>query len=446
MSSDKPRPQQIRVGQRIKLDQCQSWEQSYHIFDEESAFAIEMALATGRPLLVRGEPGSGKSQLARAAAQALDRYFLAESITATTEGKDLLWKYDPVARLSEAQIHAAEVALRQQPQQAEQSRERRERYKEEATETTARQQSLPTSSSNLPKKKKIPRHRKKKSTRQKNKGFYHLNRLNTPKKIDRVTIPQRKEHAYGTYGLRPDNFISPGILWWVFDCVSAYRQYSRCCYPFYKPGFLYEENNELETAERGFVLLIDEIDKADSSLPNTLLEVLGNSGFHVPLLDESVGMASGIKKPLIIITTNEEEELPAAFVRRCLVLHLHFDDKEYLRTWWQQQMEEKSIPSSDEELSDEKILILWLIQRAEVHFKGIFSDRVKIKAAQLLIKDRRAAQRTGGVQPGQAEFLDLLRALQDMPTPHYSGEALEQYQLALLKKISRYALAKSAAY
>jgi hypothetical protein len=128
------------------------------------------------------------------------------------------------------------------------------------------------------------------------------------------------------------------------------------------------------------------------------------------------------------------------------VLHLHFDDKEYLRTWWQQQMEEKSIPSSDEELSDEKILILWLIQRAEVHFKGIFSDRVKIKAAQLLIKDRRAAQRTGGVQPGQAEFLDLLRALQDMPTPHYSGEALEQYQLALLKKISRYALAKSAAY
>lgn len=456
MSSDKPRPQQIRVGQRIKLDQCQSWDQSYHIFDEESAFAIEMALATGRPLLVRGEPGSGKSQLARAAAQELDRYFLAESITATTEGKDLLWKYDPVARLSEAQIQAAEIALRQQAeqlQQPQQSGQSRERYKEERKEmkalddeTTARQQSLPTSSSSTPKKKKIPRHRKKKPTRQKNKGFYHLNRINTPKKIGRVTIPQRKEHAYGAYGLRPDNFVSPGILWWVFDCVSAYRQYSRCCYPFYKPGFLYEENNELETAERGFVLLIDEIDKADSSLPNTLLEVLGNSGFHVPLLDESVGMAPGIKKPLIIITTNEEEELPAAFVRRCLVLNLHFDDKEYLRTWWQQQMEEKSIPSSDEELSDEKILILWLLQRAEVHFKGIFSDKVKIKAAQLLIKDRRAAQRTGGVQPGQSEFLDLLRALQDMPTSHYSGEALEQYQLALLKKISRYALAKSAAY
>ena len=113
MSSDEPRPQKIRVGQRIKLEQSQSWDKSFHIFDEESAFAIEMALATGRPLLVRGEPGSGKSQLARAAAQELDRYFIAESITAATEGKDLLWKYDPVARLSEAQAQAAGSALRQ---------------------------------------------------------------------------------------------------------------------------------------------------------------------------------------------------------------------------------------------------------------------------------------------------------------------------------------------
>jgi MoxR-like ATPase len=233
-------------------------------------------------------------------------------------------------------------------------------------------------------------------------------------------------------------------MWWVFDCVSAYRQYKRCHYPFYTPGFLYEENDELETAERGFVLLIDEIDKADSSLPNTLLEVLGNGSFHVPMLDESVGMASGIKKPLVIITTNEEEELPAAFVRRCLVLNLHFDDKEYLRTWWQQQMENVSFPITSDDFSQEKTLILWLIKRAEIHFQGVFSDRVKIKAAKLLIKDRQAAQRFGRVKPGQAEFLDLFKALRNMPAPKCSGEALEQYQLALLKKISRYALAKSA--
>ncbi|WP_339138339.1 MAG: AAA family ATPase [Candidatus Electrothrix sp. GW3-4] len=433
MSSDGPRPQKIRVGQRIKLNRCQSWDESFHIFDEESAFAIEMALATGRPLLVRGEPGSGKSQLAQAAAQELDRYFIAESITVASEGRDLLWKYDPVARLSEAQTRAAESALRQQRRIL---RREGQEMQALAAEVASTQQS------NTSQKKKIARHRKKKSSRQRSKKNYQFNRSTVPKTITRIEIPAVKDQEYG---LRPGNFISPGVLWWVFDCVSAYKQYKRCRYPFYKPGFLYEEINELETADRGFVLLIDEIDKADPSLPNTLLEVLGNSGFHVPMLDESVGMAPGIKKPLVIITTNGEEELPAAFVRRCLVLNLHVDDKQYLRTWWKQQVETAALPSTSEDLSQEKMLILWLIQRAEVHFEGIFTDKVKIKAAQLLVKDRRAAQRFGGVKPGQAEFLDLLRALRDMPVPKYSGEALEQYQLALLKKISRYALAKSVA-
>ncbi|MCI5167036.1 MAG: hypothetical protein D3903_13315 [Candidatus Electrothrix sp. GM3_4] len=432
MSSDEPRPQNIRVGQRIKLERCQSWDESFHVFDEESAFAIEMALATGRPLLVRGEPGSGKSQLARAAAQELDRSFIAESITVASEGRDLLWKYDPVARLSEAQTQATESAMRQQ------RRMFRREGKEMPTptaETSLQQQS------DIAKKRKVARHRKKKPSRPGNKNIYQLTQSTVPKTIDRIEIPGVKDK---NYGLRPGNFISPGVMWWVFDCVSAYRQYQRCHYPFYTPGFLYEEIEELETAERGFVLLIDEIDKADPSLPNALLEVLGNGGFHVPMLDESVGMASGIKKPLVIITTNEEEELPAAFVRRCLVLNLHFDDKEYLRAWWQRQMENAAFPITAEDFSQEKTLVLWLIKRAEIHFKGVFSDRLKIKAAQLLIKDRREAQRFGGVKPGQAEFLDLLKALRNMPVPKYSGEALEQYQLALLKKISRYALTKSA--
>ncbi len=433
MSSDEPRPQEIRVGQRIKLERCQSWDESFHIFDEESAFAVEMAVATGRPLLVRGEPGSGKSQLARAAAQELDRYFIAETITAASEGRELLWKYDPVARLSEAQTRAAESALMQQRRIIRREGQEMRAFAVEAGSTRQPADTL--------RKKKVARHRKKKSSRQRNKDIYQLSRSTVPQTIGRIEIPEVKDKDYG---LRPGNFISPGVLWWVFDCVSAYRQYKICRYPFYKPGFLYEEAEEFETAERGFVLLIDEIDKADPSLPNTLLEVLGNGGFHVPMLDESVGMGSALKKPLVIITTNEEEELPAAFIRRCLVLNLHFDNKEYLRTWWQQQMENASLPFTAEEFSEDKTLVLWLIQRAEIHFQGVFSDRVKIKAAQLLIKDRRAAQRFGGVKPGQAEFLDLLKALRDMPVPKCSGEALEQYQLALLKKISHYALAKSA--
>jgi hypothetical protein len=372
--------------------------------------------------------------LARAAAQELNRYFLAETITAASEGQDLLWKYDPVARLSDAQTLAAESALRNRRRMLRQGTEERQTI---STEPVA---ALQAEQANTHRKKKVARHRKKKSSRQKDKNIYQLSRNTIPKTIGRIEIPERQERSHV---LRPGNFISPGVLWWAFDCLSAYKQYTRCCYPFYKPGFLYEEADELETAERGFVLLIDEIDKADSSLPNTLLEVLGNGGFHVPMLNESVGMAPGLKKPLVIITTNEEEELPAAFVRRCLVLQLHFEDREYLRSWWRQQMEGLSLPSDD--FSQEKTFILWLIHRAEVHFEGVFSDKIKIQAAKLLIKDRQAAQRIGGPKPGQAEFLDLLRALRDMPTPNYSGEALEQYRLALLKKISRYALTKSAA-
>ena len=66
-----------------------------------------------------------------------------------------------------------------------------------------------------------------------------------------------------------------------------------------------------------------------------------------------------------------------------------------------------------------------------------------MKAAELLIKDREAARRAGMLKPGQAEYLDLLRALREMPDPGGMGEVREQYQLALLKKISRYALVKS---
>ncbi|MCI5211893.1 MAG: hypothetical protein D3910_24640, partial [Candidatus Electrothrix sp. ATG2] len=178
MSSDEPRPQKIRVGQRIQLDRCQSWDENFHIFDEESAFAVEMALATGRPLLVRGEPGSGKSQLARAAAQELDRFFIAESITAASVGGDLLWKYDPVARLSEAQTRAAESALRQQRKILRQGGQEVQAF----TAETAGQQS------HTPKKKKIARHKKKKASRQKNKSIYQLSRHSVPKTLGRIKL------------------------------------------------------------------------------------------------------------------------------------------------------------------------------------------------------------------------------------------------------------------
>jgi DNA polymerase III delta prime subunit len=69
----------IRTNIPFDLPARGSWPASRHVFDEESADAIRMALAAERPLLVRGEPGTGKSQLARAAAEELKRLFVRKS-------------------------------------------------------------------------------------------------------------------------------------------------------------------------------------------------------------------------------------------------------------------------------------------------------------------------------------------------------------------------------
>ncbi len=77
---------------------------SVHVFDVGSIEAINAALAARRPLLVRGEPGTGKSQLARAAAAALGRALLSFTADARTEARELKFTVDTVARLAEAQI------------------------------------------------------------------------------------------------------------------------------------------------------------------------------------------------------------------------------------------------------------------------------------------------------------------------------------------------------
>ncbi len=427
MNTDELRPWKIRVERRIKLEKCQSWEESFHVFDEESAFAVEMALATGRPLLVRGEPGIGKSQLARAAAQELNRYFVAEVITAASEGRDLLWQYDPVARLNDAQTLAAQGVTGRSLAQPAPS--------EKSTVPTGIAVAKASQQTLFHRKKKTARHRKKKSASLQKKFPYQVSRAGTAT-IERINVQDKKEGI-----LHPANYISPGVLWWIFDDESARRQYQQCAYPFYKPGFI--ATSDEASTKCGFVLLIDEIDKADSALPNSLLEVLGNGGFHVPLLDESVGMRTH-KKPLVIITTNEERPLPSAFIRRCLVLNLRFDDEEYLRFWWKKQTEKFPRIYSGAQFNQELALIRWLSERAEIHFKRVFTDRVKEKAAELLIKDRKAARQAGLPKPGQAEYLDLLQALREMPpAPDKRGESGERYQLALLEKISRYALVKS---
>ncbi len=88
-----------------------TWPQTAHVFEADQVEAVNAALACQRPLLVRGEPGVGKSQLARAAAAMLGRAFLPFTVDARTESRDLLYSVDAVARLAEAQIisHLGEV-------------------------------------------------------------------------------------------------------------------------------------------------------------------------------------------------------------------------------------------------------------------------------------------------------------------------------------------------
>jgi MoxR-like ATPase len=88
----------------VTLQALGPYESHDHVFDERSVWAIKAALAAERPLLVCGEPGTGKSQLARAAAQVMRRPLVSHVITSRTEPQDLLWTYDAVTRLAEAQI------------------------------------------------------------------------------------------------------------------------------------------------------------------------------------------------------------------------------------------------------------------------------------------------------------------------------------------------------
>jgi MoxR-like ATPase len=304
----------------LPLPKLGSWPESVHEFDEASVYALMAAEAAGRPLLVRGEPGTGKSQLARAAAVASGRLFLSVVVNARTECQDLQWQFDAVARLGEAQVLAA------------------------------------------------------------GHDGDRLARLN------------------------PVHFLSPGPLWWALDFGSAHDQRNRC----HSPPDPVPELPPAWQPGKGSVVLIDEIDKADTDLPNSLLETLGNGDFSVPYLGDSVRRSGEAPSPLVIITTNEDRELPAAFLRRCLVLSL-------------------SLP---EPLDD------FLCRRGKAHFGGRCAASVREAAARLLVEDRRAALDRGWPPPGQAEYLDLLRAVAGMADD-------EAGQLSLLERLRRFVLRKT---
>ncbi|HIO92008.1 MAG TPA: AAA family ATPase [Leucothrix mucor] len=323
-----------------------TWGETQHQFEQESIDALETAYLAGRPLLIRGETGSGKSQLARAVAHVWERLFLSEVVNSRSESQDLHYRFDAVARLADAQ--AANVLL------------------------------------------------------------------DADDKKDKDKVK-----AY----LNPLKYLTPGILWWVFDWQSASEVYQTEGHKgkAKKKPRLCNTKDEEKTwqASDGAVILIDEIDKAETDLPNDLLETLGNGAFNVPWIDESICMQAQ-NPPLVIITTNDERELPAAFVRRCVVLDLN-------------------PPKYNEDNND---LLAWLCGRGEVHFAKKCSDETRQNAASLLIKNRNKAEEKGVSPAGQAEYLDLLRVLCKHTENEKDDDKRDKRHRELIEIISPYVYQK----
>lgn len=321
------------ITQILDLPAQESWPETKHRFDPRSVWAVKAAIASGRPLLLRGEPGIGKSQLARAVAVELGVPFLYCVVDERSERDDLLYTYDAVARLAEAQV---------------------------------------------------------------------------------CGLIAKEDEDWRTK-LEERNFIRPGVLWWAFDWSGAEQQAKafsehcrRCPAPSVPDGWVPTSDKPC-----GPVVLIDEIDKADPSVPNGLLESLGNDGFQTAQLGEAVRKPRNAPRPLVIITTNEERELPSAFLRRCLVLQSVFP------------------------IQREGVEQFLIRDRARVFWSTAqISDAVCKKVIDDLLEDRTAARRESLAAPGAAEFLDILRVLHEL---HPSNETA---QLEALSQIKDFALKK----
>ncbi|MFN7003702.1 MAG: AAA family ATPase [Roseinatronobacter sp.] len=178
-----------------------------YVASEDLQIAVNAAVALERPLLVKGEPGTGKTELARQLATSLGLPIIEWAIKSTTRAQQGLYEYDAVSRLRDSQLGDA--------------------------------------------------------------------RVNDVK-----------------------NYIRKGKLWQAFD------------------------------AEGRVVLLIDEIDKADIEFPNDLLQELDQMQFFVYETGETI---KARQRPIVIITSNNEKDLPDAFLRRCFFHYIRFPEMETLK-------------------------------------------------------------------------------------------------------------------
>ena len=223
------------------------------------------------------------------------------------------------------------------------------------------------------------------------------------------TIDENQENPRDRLEIK--RFVQPGPLWWAFNSDMAEKHSTENRLRLDTSPLSEHEN--AGRAKNGWVVLIDEIDKAESDVPNGLLEALGSGGFQPMGCPERVEMSD--PPPLIVITTNEERILPDAFVRRCVVLHIVLPD----------------VVKQKDKFTN------LLIERGKAHFGNQTNEAVLKAAAAILARDRAAAiARKLQPRPGQAEYLDLLRAV-----IHHEPNNKKR-QLALLESVANYIVRK----
>ena len=178
-----------------------------YVVSEELLRSVNIAIALEKPLLIKGEPGTGKTMLAEAIGEALDKRLIIWNIKSTTKAQDGLYVYDTVQRLYDSQ--------------------------------------------------------------------------------------------FGERGV---------------DDIARYIKLGKL--------------GEAFSQEEQVVLLIDEVDKADLEFPNDLLWELDKMEFYIPETQETV---KAKRRPIVVITSNAEKELPDAFLRRCIFHYIAFPDQAMMR-------------------------------------------------------------------------------------------------------------------
>jgi MoxR-like ATPase len=269
-----------------------------YVYSPNVKLAVKVALATGRPLLVRGAPGWGKSSLAGAVAKVLGWRYLEKVISSRTQARDLLSELDLIRRLSDAQ---------------------------------------------------------------------------------------------GVGKVDPDwrRYIRPGVLWRAFDPAGAERQQEF----FERREAAPEKTKQKADKVMPAVVLLDEMDKADPDVPNNLLVALGSLQFDVEEIGPPTIKADPNAIPLIIVTTNDERDLPRAFLRRCVEIEL------------------PALNEPDPEEQRKKLLI----DIGALHLEGKLDREFVTKVADTIVDEMKRARPDGvALLPSPAEFIDTLRALYDL--------------------------------